>query len=111
MKHLADHKLNRLNYNTYVKTRAHNKAETLLDDLGVVILVGSPGSGKSTLGLHLMAHIKNTKKRQVLLLQHPSQFEDISIPPSMVNIEQEEKLVIMIDDIFGRTNLIGEYEQ
>ncbi|XP_041374688.1 serine/threonine-protein phosphatase 6 regulatory ankyrin repeat subunit A-like [Gigantopelta aegis] len=111
MKHLAEYILRTLNSNIYVTTRSHKKGETTLDDLGIVVLVGRPGSGKTTLGLYLMKYIRKIKQRQVLLLQHPSQFDKIQIPHNLMSATEKEKLVILIDDIFGRSNLIHEYVQ
>ncbi|XP_041374183.1 ankyrin-3-like [Gigantopelta aegis] len=54
---LAVYKVSTLNPEMYVITRAYSKAEDLLRDLGVVVLVGNPGSGKTTLGEFLKQSI------------------------------------------------------
>ncbi|XP_041374024.1 uncharacterized protein LOC121387078 isoform X1 [Gigantopelta aegis] len=101
--------LNEVDSNVYVKTRAYEKGKQLLKDLGIVVLIGNPGSGKTTLGLTLMAHFKNKEKTHPLCITHYSNFEDVPVPNSSDKEGSADKIVVMIDDIFGKSNLVSEF--
>ncbi|XP_041374672.1 uncharacterized protein LOC121387578 [Gigantopelta aegis] len=81
--------------------RAYDKGRRLLKDLGFLVLIGNPGSGKTTLGLRLMSYFKNEKKRQPLYLTNYSNFEDIPL---------SGRFVVMVDDIYGKSNLVTELQ-
>ncbi|XP_041374894.1 uncharacterized protein LOC121387757 [Gigantopelta aegis] len=90
-----------VNSNVYVQTRAYDKGRQLLKDLGFLVLIGNPGSGKTTLGLSLMSYFKNEEKRQPLYLTDCSNFEDIPLSGCFV---------VMVDNIYGNSNLVTELQ-
>ncbi|XP_041374008.1 uncharacterized protein LOC121387063 isoform X2 [Gigantopelta aegis] len=111
MKRTASDQLREVNPDIYVQTRAYTMAEDLLLNVGVVVLIGSAGSGKTSIGLNLMKRIVDLQKRQPLVLTHHSQFEDIVTPRDPVNVKREEKLVVLLDDIYGKSNLVTEFQR
>ncbi|XP_041355986.1 uncharacterized protein LOC121373407 [Gigantopelta aegis] len=103
--------LQNLETDAYVKTRAFEAAKKRLLDLGIVVLIGSSGSGKSSLGLNLLKCIGDLDKRQPMQLTHHTQFEDIPVPKDMARIKAKDTLVVMIDDMFGRSNLVTDFQR
>ncbi|XP_041375010.1 uncharacterized protein LOC121387848 [Gigantopelta aegis] len=111
MKRTASDQIREVKPDIYVPTRACMLAEEVLLNFGVVVLIGSPGSGKTTIGLSLMGRIVDLQKRQPLVLTHHSQFEDIVTPKDAVNVKREQKLVVLLDDIYGKSNLVTEFQR
>ncbi|VDI11002.1 Hypothetical predicted protein [Mytilus galloprovincialis] len=89
---------------TFVTTKALTDGLLLLKQNGVLLITGHAGTGKSRMGrqlLHLFC-AKNASYK-CIKLNALEEWED------MVNLE--DKVVVLIDDIFGETNCIYNREK
>ncbi|XP_067685355.1 uncharacterized protein [Haliotis asinina] len=90
MKARSKSTLNDFNMATFHPTKAVQAAREKLH-YGYVCLEGKPKSGKSSIGLYLLATFGD-KNYTPLILNNPDEYSHIS---------QREKTVVLIDDIFG----------
>ncbi|XP_048254161.1 uncharacterized protein LOC124119118 [Haliotis rufescens] len=91
----------------YVSTYGERMALKHLQQRGAIFMKGRPGSGKSRLGLKLLADVSRLTDRKPVVLTSAEQWRDI---PQKQNDEESGKpanrYVVMIDDIFGSTNFV-----
>jgi len=88
----------------YVPTAAHRNAVRALVDHGVVLLLGNPSTGKSTIGAILSTLATEEEGVTVIKLASPREFEDAWAPA-------EKKRFFWIDDAFGPNNLRDDFVQ
>ncbi|XP_041355391.1 ankyrin-1-like [Gigantopelta aegis] len=106
LKHSSSHMLKDFNPKGFIQTAAYNEAEKKLQELGIVSLIGSPGSGKTTFGWILVARICQKDTKQPLYITDPSQIDDIPIPKDSSQSKPKDTYVVFIDDMFGKGNLL-----
>ncbi|XP_048254157.1 uncharacterized protein LOC124119133 isoform X2 [Haliotis rufescens] len=91
----------------YVSTYGERMALKHLQQRGAIFMKGRPGSGKSRLGLKLLADVSRLTDRKPVVLTSAEQWRDI---PQKQNDEESgnpaNRYVVMIDDIFGSTNFV-----
>lgn len=81
----------------YAVTSNHKSALTLLDKLGVVIISGDPGVGKTTLANHLCVHYLAQGFEYIKIGEDVREAEAVFIP--------DAKQVFYFDDFLGRNYL------
>lgn len=79
---------------SYVATSSHNKAVRALEEYGVVLLLGNPSTGKSTIGAILSTIASEDCSHTVLQLSSPRDFEQHWNPHS-------KNSFYWLDDAFG----------
>ena len=79
---------------TFVLTHGYHKAKTALDKLGITILKGRYGTGKSTIALHLASHYVDNG-------YEPYKFEGIEIAHLKHLIRTKKKRVVILENIIG----------
>lgn len=82
---------------TYVRTANHEKSLEKLDELGVVIITGAPGIGKTTLANHLILHYV---ERGFSLRQIADEIREAEAA-----YDPDEKQIFYFDDFLGRNYL------
>ncbi|WP_052954632.1 hypothetical protein [Microvirga vignae] len=87
---------------TYVPTAAHRKAVEALHQHGIVMLIGEPASGKSTIAAILAANALDNEAADVVRVDRPSEFSDRWNP-------HETKRFFWIDDAFGANQIRRDY--
>ncbi|XP_046578007.1 uncharacterized protein LOC124285786 isoform X1 [Haliotis rubra] len=80
----------------FVETRAYDEARFRLQNLGVVVIVGPRGSGKTTMGANLL----NSFTRTPIILHSPEDWYTLPLRQS-----QRNRLNVLVDNIFGFDNL------
>ncbi|XP_048239578.1 uncharacterized protein LOC124112111 isoform X2 [Haliotis rufescens] len=85
----------------HVPTYTERAAYRHLKACGSVIIRGRSGSGKSHLGYTLLERIAKSSSRIPLKVSSPDEWNYIHKSST-----SDEKFVVLVDDIFGRTNLI-----
>lgn len=78
----------------YVLTSSHNQALEILERLGVVIITGEPGIGKTTLAEHLSLHYIAEGYEFVAIVDDVREAEAVYLP--------DEKQIFYFDDFLGR---------
>lgn len=81
----------------YVITSNHEKALTMLNETGVVIITGEPGIGKSTLAEHLCIHYVAEDYSYLKIGKEISEAEAV--------FTQDTKQIFYFDDFLGRNYL------
>jgi hypothetical protein len=99
---LLDHWIPQLKL--YVPTGAHRKAVKSLNEHGVVLLLGNPSAGKSTIGAILSTIASEDLNHTVLHLTSPRDFERGWNP-------HDPRRFFWIDDAFGSNVMREEYVQ
>ena len=99
---LLDHWLHKMKL--YVPTAAHRKAVHALTEHGIVLLLGNPSTGKSTIGAILSTIASEDPDHTVLHLTSPRDFEAGWNP-------HDRKRFFWIDDAFGSNVVRNEYVQ
>jgi hypothetical protein len=97
---LLDHWIPKLKL--YVPTSAHRKAVHALSEHGIVLLLGNPSTGKSTIGAILSTIASEDADHTVLHLTSPRDFEANWNPA-------ERKRFFWIDDAFGSNGVRDEF--
>lgn len=97
---LLDHWIPKLKL--YVPTSAHRKAVRALTEHGIVLLLGNPSTGKSTIGAILSTIASEDADHTVLHLTSPRDFEANWNPA-------ERKRFFWIDDAFGSNGMRDEF--
>jgi adenylate kinase family enzyme len=82
---------------TYVVTKNHEAALRILERLGVVIITGEPGVGKTTLADHLCLHYAVNDFQYIKIVDDVKEAESIFVP--------DKKQIIYFDDFLGRNYL------
>jgi adenylate kinase family enzyme len=82
------------NTKRYVVTSSHEKASHKLEELGVVILTGEPGVGKTTLAEHLALQYVSAGYEYFKLADGVTEAEAV--------IEPDKKQIFYFDDFLGR---------
>ena len=88
----------------YVPTAAHRKAVRILSDHRIVLLLGNPASGKSTIAAILSTMAAETERQVCLRLDGPREFSAHWNP-------HEKNRFYWVDDAFGSNQLRDEYVQ
>ncbi|XP_046566293.1 alpha-latrocrustotoxin-Lt1a-like [Haliotis rubra] len=83
----------------HVSTYYERSALKILRRTGSIFIKGKSGSGKSNLGLRLLAHINSETKRTPVVITSASQWN--TIPKS-----GKENYIVMLDDIFGSSSMV-----
>lgn len=83
---------------SYVPTNAHNRAVRILDKHGIVLLLGNPASGKSTIGAILSTMAVEDEDHSVIQISTPQEFVQHWNP-------DDKNRFFWIDDAFG-TNVV-----
>ncbi|XP_046347336.2 ankyrin-2-like [Haliotis rufescens] len=83
----------------HVSTYAERSAFRTLKRFGCLFIKGISGSGKSNLGLRLMAGIASETSRTPVIITAPSEW-------NMIPQTGQTKYIVMLDDIFGSSNMI-----
>lgn len=86
----------------YVPTEAHRKAVRSLKEHGIVLLLGNPSSGKSTIAAILSTVASEETGHTVLSLNSPREFSNSWNPA-------DRNRFFWIDDAFGPNSLREEY--
>jgi adenylate kinase family enzyme len=81
----------------YFPTSNHNKALDKLEKLGVIIIIGEPGIGKTTLAEHLCLHYV-AKGYELIKISHEIEEAEAVFHP-------DEKKIFYFDDFLGRNYL------
>ncbi|XP_071118922.1 uncharacterized protein [Haliotis cracherodii] len=92
----------------FTPTKALSIAKQSLLELGVVLVTGRSGDGKTTLCYRVLKDIANIQHRTPLIITTADDWKYIPPRRHVNNISEDEKYVVFIDDIFGRTNLSRE---
>ena len=79
---------------TFVLTHGYHKAKTALDELGITILKGRYGTGKSTMALHLASHYVDNG-------YEPYKFEGVDITHLKHLLRTKKKRVVILENIIG----------
>ncbi len=82
----------------FVPTQSYRDAERLLTERGMVVLVGAPASGKSTIAANMCAVFSAQQGFRALKLDQPDHFVRAWSP-------QDPRTIYWVDDIFGETTL------
>lgn len=82
---------------SFVRTKAMDEALRRIDTYHVVIILGTQGAGKSTLGNQIL--IEMQEKQQALPLKINDAYQFI------LAINTSRQIVVLIDDMFGQTFL------
>ncbi|RWX05686.1 hypothetical protein EHI45_29190 [Rhizobium leguminosarum] len=90
--------------NRYVPTEAHRKAVRALTEHGVVLLLGNPSSGKSTIGAILSTIATDEPNVTVLKLESPGEFSRTWQP-------HDKQRFFWIDDAFGSNVVRNDFVQ
>ncbi|XP_071096601.1 serine/threonine-protein phosphatase 6 regulatory ankyrin repeat subunit C-like [Haliotis cracherodii] len=80
----------------FVETGAYHEARHRVQDLGGVVIVGQRGSGKTTIGMHLLKSFKRTP----VILSSPEDWYTLPLRQS-----RRERMNVLVDNIFGFDNL------
>ncbi|XP_048247426.1 ankyrin-2-like [Haliotis rufescens] len=83
----------------HVSTFCERSALRMLKQKGSIFIKGKSGSGKSSLGLRLLAHMESETKRTPVVITSATQWN--IIPKS-----GKEKYIVMLDDIFGSSSMV-----
>ena len=78
----------------YVPTNVHNRAVRILDKHGIVLLLGNPASGKSTIGAILSTMAVEDEDHSVIQISTPQEFVQHWNP-------DDKNRFFWIDDAFG----------
>lgn len=73
-----------------------------------MLVTGRSGDGKTTLCYRVLKDIADIQHRTPLIITTADDWKYIPPPRHVNNISEEEKYVVFVDDIFGRTNLSRE---
>ncbi|XP_048243699.1 uncharacterized protein LOC124125868 isoform X2 [Haliotis rufescens] len=98
--------INSMDASKHVSTHAEGAAYKRLLEQGCVVIRGRSGSGKSHMGYTLLQRASKQFPRTPVKISSPDEWNYLpksSNPKSDVTID---KYIVMIDDIFGSTNLI-----
>ena len=79
---------------TFVLTHGYHKAQSALDELGITILKGRYGTGKSTMALHLASHYVDNG-------YEPYKFEGEDITHLKHLFRTKKKRVVILENIIG----------
>ena len=79
---------------TFVLTHGYHKAQSALDELGITILKGRYGTGKSTMALHLATHYVDQG-------HEPYKFEGVDITHLKHLFRTKKKRVVILENIIG----------
>ncbi|XP_046371250.2 serine/threonine-protein phosphatase 6 regulatory ankyrin repeat subunit A-like [Haliotis rufescens] len=80
----------------FVETGAYHEARHRVQDLGGLVIVGQRGSGKTTIGMHLLKSFKRTP----VILSSPEDWYTLPLRQS-----RRERMNVLVDNIFGFDNL------
>ena len=83
----------------YVPTAAHARAVRTLDKLGIVLLLGNPSSGKTTIGAILSTMAVDDEEHSVIQITSPNEFEKHWNP-------DDKNRFFWVEDAFG-TNYVN----
>lgn len=78
----------------FVETETYKKAKKIFDTNGIVIFTGPPGCGKTMAAVHLIGE-----------KQHNSTFRNIRSWEELSYIDEDEKSIVFIDNIFLRRTM------
>ncbi|XP_046560796.1 uncharacterized protein LOC124269803 isoform X2 [Haliotis rubra] len=90
----------------FVKTHFITQSEKFLHTRGMVVLTGRSGDGKTSAGLHLLKSVSERESRSPVILTDPSQWDHIPVKLNERKVQQT--FVVLIDDAFGKTNLVQD---
>ena len=88
----------------YVPTNSHERAVQVLDKHGIVLLLGNPASGKSTIGAILSTMAVEEEDHSVIQISSPEEFVDHWNP-------DHKNRSFWIDDAFGSNVVDTDYVQ
>ena len=89
---------------TYVPTKAHRQAVNIINEHGIVLLLGNPASGKSAIGAIISTMASENPDSTVLALTSPRDFESGWNP-------NDPGRFFWIDDAFGSNVVREDYVQ
>ncbi|XP_067661919.1 uncharacterized protein [Haliotis asinina] len=94
-------RLRSFDWKKFVETTASREAKQRLAIHGVVVIVGQRGSGKTTMGLHILKSLASGSKP--VILTSP---EDWGTLPLRLTKRQDprRKLTVLVDNMFGIEN-------
>ncbi|XP_048255824.1 serine/threonine-protein phosphatase 6 regulatory ankyrin repeat subunit C-like isoform X3 [Haliotis rufescens] len=111
LKNLIDQshlRLRDLKEEPFVKTHFITQSEGFLHTRGMVVLTGRSGDGKTTAGLHLLKSFSEQESRSPVILTDPNQWDHIPVKQHERKVQQT--FFVLIDDAFGKTNLVQDLE-
>jgi hypothetical protein len=88
----------------YVPTNSHDRAVRALDKHGIVLLLGNPASGKSTIGAILSTMAIEEEEHSVIQISSPEEFVEHWNP-------NQKNRFFWIDDAFGSNVVDTDYVQ
>lgn len=89
---------------TFVETDVIYVALNELDDKGIIVLTGTAGAGKSRNSLEILQRFTTAHDGYCgIKLNNISEWNDV--------INNGDRLIVVVDDIFGRTNCIFNAEE
>lgn len=88
----------------YVPTNSHDRAVRVLDEHGIVLLLGNPASGKSTIGAILSTMAIEEEEHSVIQISSPDEFVEHWSP-------DDKNRFFWIDDAFGSNVVDTDYVQ
>ena len=88
----------------YVPTNSHDRAVRVLDEHGIVLLLGNPASGKSTIGAILSTMAIEEEDHSVIQISSPEEFVEHWNP-------DHKNRFFWIDDAFGSNVVDTDYVQ
>ncbi|XP_067653529.1 uncharacterized protein [Haliotis asinina] len=98
-------RIKQVNSQQYVSTRAERTVMRLFTSSGSVYIEGKSGAGKSRLAIRLMSKISKETGRTPIFLSSWHQWDVIPKRSDSDNSGPAEKFVVLIDDIYGTSNL------
>ena len=84
----------------FTETRAYRAVLEKLSEHHLVVILGRPGDGKTTLGLHALYDLQN-KEKCIVLMPHPPHLDFLPY------LKEGEKVSIFLDDLFGIYSISG----
>ncbi|XP_046554978.1 uncharacterized protein LOC124264283 [Haliotis rubra] len=98
-------RINQVNSQQHVSTRAERSVMRLFTSSGSVYIEGKSGSGKSRLAIRLMSKISKETGRTPIILSAWQQWDVIPKRSANDSSGPSEKFIVLIDDIYGTSNL------
>lgn len=84
----------------FVETRLSKSLKNKLGNCGFIVVIGNPGTGKSSLVRHLALHLNKTDNYDIMTIHSPAKIVDYTNPAI--------KQVFVIDDVCGKCSLSSD---